>query len=164
MSLRTSAHAGVAIPLGFAAFTSIQVIPMIAFGKGENAMASKKKTEQHTGKQSLVLYVHDLVYMLSAIMLVFLIFFRGDRGDPEFHVRYALGQEIICCWSARPSAGNRSRGTSWSSASRDLKTESPLSSGSSPRKASRWILTLTRVWSMWMGSPGGALSQAADHQ
>ena len=39
-------------------------------------MASKKKTEQHTGKQSLVLYVHDLVYMLSAIMLVFLIFFR----------------------------------------------------------------------------------------
>ena len=49
---------------------------MIAFGKGENAMASKKKTEQHTGKQSLVLYVHDLVYMLSAIMLVFLIFFR----------------------------------------------------------------------------------------
>ncbi len=39
-------------------------------------MASKKKTEQRTGKQSLVLYVHDLLYMLAAIMLVFLVFFR----------------------------------------------------------------------------------------
>ena len=39
-------------------------------------MSSKKKTEQRTGKQSLVLYVHDLLYMLAAIMLVFLVFFR----------------------------------------------------------------------------------------
>ena len=39
-------------------------------------MASKKKAEERTGKQSLVLYVHDLVYMLSAVMLIFLIFFR----------------------------------------------------------------------------------------
>ena len=39
-------------------------------------MSSKKKTEQHTGPQSLVLYVHDLLYMLAAIMLVFLVFFR----------------------------------------------------------------------------------------
>ena len=39
-------------------------------------MSSKKKTEQRTGPQSLVLYVHDLLYMLAAIMLVFLVFFR----------------------------------------------------------------------------------------
>jgi len=39
-------------------------------------MSSQKKTEQRTGPQSLVLYVHDLLYMLAAIMLVFLVFFR----------------------------------------------------------------------------------------
>ena len=39
-------------------------------------MSSQKKAEERTASQSLVLYVHDLVYMLSAIMLVFLIFFR----------------------------------------------------------------------------------------
>ncbi len=39
-------------------------------------MSSQKKTEQRTVPQSLVLYVHDLLYMLAVIMLVFLVFFR----------------------------------------------------------------------------------------
>ena len=43
-------------------------------------MSSQKKAEERTASQSLVLYVHDLVYMLSAIMLVFLIFFRVNSG------------------------------------------------------------------------------------
>ena len=35
-----------------------------------------KTTEYADWKQSVVVYVHDLIYMLIAILLVFLVFFR----------------------------------------------------------------------------------------
>lgn len=42
----------------------------------ETNRKKKKKEEKLTWKQSLVLYMHDLVYMLIAIILVFLLVFR----------------------------------------------------------------------------------------
>lgn len=50
-------------------------------------MASKKKQEERgTFSQSVVLYVHDLIYMLLGIMLVFLLLFRVIvvTGDSMF--------------------------------------------------------------------------------
>lgn len=39
-------------------------------------MASEKKTEKQTWQQGLTLYIHDLIYMLLTVMIVFLIVFR----------------------------------------------------------------------------------------
>ncbi|MGM9660309.1 MAG: signal peptidase I [Faecousia sp.] len=43
--------------------------------KGEN-MASEKETKKQSWQQGLMLYVHDLIYMLLAVMILFLIVFR----------------------------------------------------------------------------------------
>ena len=40
------------------------------------SMASGKNAEKHSWQQGLMLYVHDLIYMLLAVMLLFLIVFR----------------------------------------------------------------------------------------
>ena len=45
-------------------------------GKWEKKKKKEKTEEKLNWKQSLVLYMHDLSYMLIAIMLLFLIFFR----------------------------------------------------------------------------------------
>ena len=37
---------------------------------------SKEKTEDGDWKKSLIMYLHDLIYMLMAMLLVFLLFFR----------------------------------------------------------------------------------------
>jgi len=47
------------------------------FEQEEASMAEKEKKEKKLGwKKSLVLYLHDLIYMLMAILLVFLMLFR----------------------------------------------------------------------------------------
>ena len=39
-------------------------------------MGSDKKTEKRSWQQGLVLYIHDLIYMLIVVMLLFLVVFR----------------------------------------------------------------------------------------
>ena len=39
-------------------------------------MASEKETKKQSWQQGLMLYVHDLIYMLLAVMILFLIVFR----------------------------------------------------------------------------------------
>ena len=43
---------------------------------GKYSRIRKKETENLTWQQGLLLYLHDLIYMLSAIMIVFLLLFR----------------------------------------------------------------------------------------
>ena len=43
---------------------------------GKYSRIRKKETENLTWQQNLLLYLHDMIYMLSAIMLVFLLMFR----------------------------------------------------------------------------------------
>ena len=43
---------------------------------GKYSRIRKEETENLTWQQSLLLYLHDLIYMLSAIMIVFLLMFR----------------------------------------------------------------------------------------
>ena len=43
---------------------------------GKYSRIRKKETEKLTWQQGLLLYLHDLIYMLSAIMIVFLLLFR----------------------------------------------------------------------------------------
>ena len=74
-------------------------------------MSSQKKAEERTASQSLVLYVHDLVYMLSAIMLVFLIFFRvivvtqNSMYDTLWDGDYLLLVSEAFCGEPKPEIG-----------------------------------------------------------
>ena len=43
---------------------------------GKYSRIRKKETENLTWQQGMLLYLHDLIYMLSAIMIVFLLLFR----------------------------------------------------------------------------------------
>ena len=43
---------------------------------GKYSRRHKKETENLTWQQGVLLYLHDLIYMLSAIMIVFLLLFR----------------------------------------------------------------------------------------
>lgn len=43
---------------------------------GKYSRMRKKETENLTWQQGMLLYLHDLIYMLSAIMIVFLLLFR----------------------------------------------------------------------------------------
>ena len=43
---------------------------------GKYSRMRKKETENLTLQQGLLLYLHDLIYMLSVIMIVFLLLFR----------------------------------------------------------------------------------------
>ena len=43
---------------------------------GKYSRIRKKETENLTWQQGMLLYLHDLIFMLSAIMIVFLLLFR----------------------------------------------------------------------------------------
>ena len=107
-------------------------------------MATDKDKEPRSWQRSVLLYVHDLMCMLLAVMLLFLVVFRVIlvTGDSMFSTLwdgdYLLLESRMFCGEPEP-------GTLWSSANSPLITAAPSSSGSLLRKGRQWILILKAV-------------------